>query len=994
MEERSPEFRKLLDVIDNRQFDLYKMWNDPANANIRKLIAQEYLDSFREYNKINGFQNNDVEDIKRVGKMLPGAEKYLPRSGVLGTVRDKLSDAARVAGQATAILRGGIAAGMSLPVLAAALVGLGIGKVVAENMAADALKAQNPATLRVRPGSANEPAYSLLQDTAMGLLPASVTNTLPGVPAGFDSRKAPPPEGLPIDTSGLLAPAAVPAAAAEPEPEPDVPPPPSDNQLSGYNVPAGLPGGNLATKILNVSYTAIPNAAEMMITINYEDGSSKPVRPNNPELRAYEDALPNRGPGISDSVSSALSGFGSAVAGALTPSTVVVGPDGKVRLPAPESPKNPLVAQALASPGVPPAMSDTDMYGAPAPGATDTQLAGAKSARDATGAAWNQPITPADRERVQANAEKQFVQLMESRWTEGLSTLNAMGLRAQSDALSLARNGMIGRRNSALANLNSLRPALLIATQALTRQAPTSAVDGSAEYQLWMQQQSPQVMSQFLAANEAHAKAQVAYDAATEAYIASTLAPELLANKPGEWSNIREAIDPSGSGQKVLMGLYTDGSGRQSFRIIGWDDSVGALTQAPAPDPADPNAGKRGGGEIAPTIIPGQGAALPGAAQAAGATPRPAVPPAAPGGAPGTGGTRPIVVSGSAAAAAAAPRPRAYESVNDRTTGFRSTYNDDGVLVGSTKIPGWDVRQTYTHTTRMRDDGSMVDLVMDTLGNVIEERVLTSPDPLKVQAAEQARQNAETQRVVQSNTNLGNQYTLARQAAIDTQGRNDTEYKDARTDLEGKIKASTEERKRKVLDLVAQKKLTLPQALSILHDQQGLATAMSAEQQRWEQQRGQRMAEKDKGLTYAQSLDKDLGIGGALLSLRSDPQAEDIKRRYAAEIPTLPGRPEDSVGVRLAQQRGYSGVAYQDPGAWQQPDLTMTPEALSGMGVGEDPTDAFYAQYQALQRRAPVAAPAPPVFQPLPTFGQPAAPVAQMPAAVGGWGAGLGRLGQ
>lgn len=1000
MEDRNTELLRAIYVVQEQLYSLNEMWNDPSNASPswRKMIAEEYLKGLREIKRLNGLPD-DAADIEQVHHMLSGSEKYvrLPGSGILGTVREKLGDAARVAGEATAVLRGGLASGMALPALAAALVGLGIGKVVAENLAADALKAQNPATLRVRPGSANEPVYSLaLQETAMGLLPASVTNALPGVPAGFATRKAPPPAGLAIDTSGLLPPE-VPAQPVEEPPE--VPPPPSDNQLPAYNIPGGVPGGNLATKIVSASYTAMPGSDMPIVKINYANGSSRAVPTSDPELRAYEDSLPNRGPGIIGSVTSALSSMASAVAGAFTPgpATVIVTPDGKVQPAAPPAPKTPLVAKALESPGVPPAMSDTDMYGAPALGATDTQLAGAKAARDATGAGWKAPITPDEQAKYRADQEALFVKTMEDRWKAGLDGLSAAGLGEKAAALGLARNALATRRASALATLGYLRPALQQAISRLSGQKATSAAVGSAEYQAWMQQQDPQALSQYLATVKAYGEAQSAYDTATEAYIASTLTPELLLAKPGEWSNITQVDHPSIPGAKVLGGLYTDGSGKQSFRYLGWDDNAGALTQAPAPAdtaPADPAGGKRGGGGDAPVIIPGSGAGLAGVSTAAGATPQaPApVPPAAPGGA----GPRLVTVGAKPPAAPAAPaavRERAYESKDDPTTGLRHTWDDAGNFVRSTPIPGWDVKNTYKHTQRMRDDGAIVDLVTDLQGAVIEERILTAPDPLKVEAAKEARLTGAAQRVALGNNQLLQQSTLDQGAWAAERTQANEAYDNKRKDLEGKIKASSEERKRQVLDLVAQKKLTLPQALSILHDQQGLATAMATEQQKWEQQRAQRMAEKDKGLTYAQSLDKDLGIGGALLSLRSDPQAEDIKRRYAAEIPTLPGNAGDSVGVRLAQQRGYSGISYQDPGVWQQPNVQVTPEALAGMGVGADPTDGFYAAYKALEQPVMRPRPALPTLMPLPT-GAPAAQVAQVPAAVGGWGAGLGQFGR
>ena len=1071
---------------------LYSRWNDPSNdlPGMRKMIAEEYLRGIRQINKLHGYADG-VHDFERVHGALEGSEKYLrsPGSGILGTVREKLGDAARVVrdqyGNVSRVVRDqygnlvqgagptGVLAARAIPIIPA----IGAGVVAGAAIQSSANSLQNDMSEGIATGAIQtDPAAAANVPGAFGYWQPDMHNAAPvrdaiarpevaknfyrfdaanqsndvwpsygpslagDLPAyerfgsdykPFDTTNASPYQGNmitsieagpPAPGSGVRLftikyangqtrithdhndPDVVRIVPPEARALPEVPPPPSDNQLPAYNIPAGMPGGNLATKIVSASYTAMPGSDMPIVKINYANGSSKAVPTSDPELRAYEDSLPNSGAGITGSVTSALSSMASAVAGAFGPgrsTTVIVTPDGKVQpaaaapaaAPAP-APMNPLVAAALKLPGVPPAMSDTDMYGAPAPGATDTQLASAKLARDATIAAGNAPITPEEQAKYRGDQEALFVKTMEARWKAGLDGLGAAGLGAKAAELGLARNAMATRRASALATLGYLRPALQQAISRLSGQKAPSAAEGSAEYQLWMQQQDPQALSQYLATVEAYGKAQSAYDTATETYIAATLTPELLLSKPGEWSNIREVDHPSFPGAKVLGGIYTDGAGRQSFRYLGWDDNAGALTQAPAPAdtaPADAASGKRGGGGEAPVIIPGSGAGLAGISTAAGATPQPPapVPPAAPGGA----GPRLVTVGAKPPAAPAAVRERAYESKDDPLTGFRHTWDDAGNLVKSTPIPGWDVKNTYKHDKRVREDGAIVDLVTDLQGNVIEERVLTAPDPQKVEAANEARLTGAAQRVALGNNQLLQQSTLDQGAWAAERTQANEAYDNKRKDLEGKIKASSEARKRQVLDLVAQKKLTLPQALSILHDQQGLATAMATEQQKWEQQRAQRMAEKDKGLTYAQSLDKDIGFGNALLSLRSDPQAEDIKRRYAADISTLPGNADQSVGVRLAQQRGYSGVAYEDPGVWQQPNVDVTPEALASMGVGADPTDEFYAAYMALEQPVMKPRPALPTLMPMPT-GAPAAQVAPLPAAVSGWGAGLGRFGQ
>jgi len=592
-------------------------------------------------------------------------------------------------------------------------------------------------------------------------------------------------------------------------------------------------------------------------------------------------------------------------------------------------------------------------------------------------------------------AQARFFSNLDDMFNQGITALQRSGRGANANEHNTKKTAAQFTYDAANTSLQSAIQNQQVAFYAIPR--PPGPGASAEEKAAWTESggigAATQAQSAYYTATNAVAAAREKQTKALSDLIIMASAPGMEAASQGKLTSVDTRLMPytQADGTQIMVPVLSAINEQGRVIPLRWDDSIGK------PRIVNPDGTDGEEVEVAGVAVDAAGTVLRGAvAQATGQGPGP-VPQAAPGAGPprpaATGAGGQIVVMPPKAPAAPAFAPKANTVY--RENGWIVMVSESGQV---TKIedPAYDPNSGYKPNFVKNEDGSIDDIQRDPKKGTYIKISVQPADPAKLQAAEQARQNAATQQVVAANTNLGNQYTLARQTAIDTQGRNDTEFTNARTDLEAQIKASTEERKRKVLDLVAQKKLTLPQALSILHDQQGLATAMSAEQQRWEQQRAQRMAEKDKGLTYAQTLDKDLGIGGALLSLRSDPQAEDIKRRYAAEIPTLPGRPEDSVGVRLAQQRGYSGIAYDDPGVWKQPDLTMTPEALSGMGVGEDPTDAFYAQYQALQRKAPVAMPAPPVFAALPTF-PPGAPVAQVPAAVGGWGGtapGSGRFGQ
>jgi len=588
-------------------------------------------------------------------------------------------------------------------------------------------------------------------------------------------------------------------------------------------------------------------------------------------------------------------------------------------------------------------------------------------------------------------AQARFFSNLDSMFNQGITALQRSGRGANANEHNTKKTAAQFTYDAANTSLQSALQNQQIALYAIPRApGPGASAEENAR---WTNDNGPgaatQAQSAYYTATNAVAAAREKQTKALSDLIIMASAPGMEAASQGKLTNVDTRPMPytQADGTQIMVPVLSAINEQGKVIPLRWDDSIGK-PRIVNPDGTDGEEVEVAGVAVdaAGTVLRGSVAEVTG--QGTGPVPQAAPVPVAPRPAATGAGGQIVVMPPATKAAPAGFAPKSNTMY--RENGFIVTVSESGQVVAKVEDPAYDPNSGYKPNFVKNDDGSVDDIQRDPKTGAYNKISVQPADPAKLQAAEQARQNAATQQVVAANTNLGNQYTLARTAALDTNSRNDTEYTNARTDLEAQIKASTEERKRKVLDLVAQKKLTLPQALSILHDQQGLATAMSAEQQRWEQQRGQRMAEKDKGLTYAQSLDKELDTGLAYLSANTSPGAQEKVKRYEAYVASLPGRPSDSAGMRMAQQRGYSGIAYDDPGAWKQPDLTMTPEALSGMGVGEDPTDAFFAQYQALQRRAPVAVPAPPVFAALPTFGQPAAPVAQMPAAVGGWGAVLG----
>lgn len=758
---------------------------------------------------------------------------------------------------------------------------------------------------------------------------------------------------------------------------------------NGKSLPLG-PGATATSasvpevkKIVNVSYTAIPGLDMPMATLNYADGSSRAVPASDPELRAYEDSLPNRGPGIIDSVTSALSGAASAVAGAFAPgrsTTVIVTPDGKVQ-PAPGNGPEGRSVPAPVS-GAPAFTEDT----------RDTGLEIAKQSK------WDPSLTSVAGHAVR-DQETAYRARLDDLFTAGITRLRSNGRSVDAEGMINKRAAAQNAYDAASANLDDA----LMNQQMATGLLPKRPAEGASAEEIarWQEAQSQGPMNTRIAAT-----AQVTAAREKKAEALGKLL--LMASAPGieaSTANKLEKIDtypmpvtnPDGSTSFVnVLAAYDTFTGR--LVPLRWDDRIGA-PRAVNDDGSDGEVV-----EVAGVAVDSNGTVLRG--MVGNATGGPVVPQAVPGGAPKPAGTAPaapaqggpiVVMPGPKAPVPSAASQGIFAPKANtiyRENGLIVTISGEtGKVIAQENDPAYDPNSGYKPNFVKNDDGSIDDIQRDPKTGVYRRISVQPPDPEKIEAAKQARLTGEVQRVAAGNTQLANQYTLGRQAATDENTRNNEAYENKRKDLEGKIKASSEERKRQVLDLVAQKKLTLPQALSILHDQQGLATAMATEQQKWEQQRAQRMAEKDKGLTYAQSLDKDIGFGNALLSLRSDPQAEDIKRRYAADISTLPGNAGQSVGVRLAQQRGYSGVAYEDPGVWQQPNVQVAPEALASMGVGADPTDEFYAAYRTLEQPVMKPMPALPTFMPLPT-GAPAAQVAPLPAAVGGWGAGLGRFGQ
>ena len=741
--------------------------------------------------------------------------------------------------------------------------------------------------------------------------------------------------------------------------------------------PASVPAGK---KIVNVSYTAMPGSDMPIAKLNYADGSSRAVAASDPELRAYEDSLPNRGPGIIGSVTSALSGAASAVAGAFAPgpATVIVTPDGKVQ----PAPGNGPEGRSVPAP----------VSGAPA-FTEDTRDTGSELAKQSK---WDPSLTSEAGHAVR-DQEAAYRARLDDLFTAGITRLRSNGRSVDAEGMINKRAAAQNAYDAASANLADA----LLNQQMATGLLPKRPAEGASAEELvrWQEAQSQGPMNTRIAATAQVTAAREKKAEALEKLLLMASAPGIEASTANKLERIdtypMPVTNPDGSTSTVnVLAAYDTVTGR--LVPLRWDDRIGA-PRAVKDDGSDGEAV-----EVAGVAVDGNGTVLRG--MVGNATGGPVVPQAVPGGAPKPAGAAPaapaqggpiVVMPGPKAPIPSAASQGIFAPKANtiyRENGLIVTISGEtGKVIAKENDPAYDPNSGYKPNFVKNDDGSIDDIQRDLKTGAYRRISVQPPDPEKIEAAKQARLTGEVQRVAAGNTQLANQYTLARQAATDENTRNIEAYDNKRKDLEGKIKASSEERKRQVLDLVAQKKLTLPQALSILHDQQGLATAMATEQQKWEQQRAQRMAEKDKGLAYAQSLDKDIGFGNALLSLRSDPQAEDIKRRYAADISTLPGNAGQSVGVRLAQQRGYSGISYDDPGVWQQPNVDVTPEALAGMGVGADPTDAFYAAYRALEQPVMKPMPTMPTFMPMPT-GAPAAQVAPLPAAVGGWGAGLGRF--
>jgi len=154
-----------------------------------------------------------------------------------------------------------------------------------------------------------------------------------------------------------------------------------------------------------------------------------------------------------------------------------------------------------------------------------------------------------------------------------------------------------------------------------------------------------------------------------------------------------------------------------------------------------------------------------------------------------------------------------------------------------------------------------------------------------------------------------------------------------KSDLDGQVRISLEQRRTLVLNHMATGQLTRLQGLVLLGDTQGLALELANQQRTFESVRATRIAERDVAMEVARKLDKELNIGLAYIGASSDPKDAGFMQRYESAIAALPGKPTDSPGVRLAMQRGYTALAYTDPGEWKQPDFTITPELLKSLGL-------------------------------------------------------------